>query len=289
MVGGVAFTHTFVLPYRSSVRHFELSLLLVLLQGTTRAQADNYPNGSTVANFATLGTDGTFYSLHDITASGKVVVLDFFFYDCEPCQAYAPFFSELYETYGCNGGGLFCLSVNAGIDTDEQAEQFAQDFGGDFAHPPAIGINGGPITDAFGVFAFPTMCVIDVDNTMLNNALWPTSFADLVAEIPDNGTAIPMSCTLGIPPTRPGPDVRITPSITSGRIDLLIDLSHSVDLRTVVTDQLGRSVLAMAHGRVPAGRSTYGTDLGELGQGSYFVRVFGDGKCVASSRVTVAH
>lgn len=272
------------------LKHLALPLVLVLAQGTTKGQADNYPVGSTVENFITLGTDGTFYTLHDITASGKVVILDFFFYDCEPCQGYAPYFSELYETYGCNGGGLFCLSVNAGIDTDEQAEQFSIDFGGDFSHPPTIGMfNGGLLTDIFGVNAFPTVCVIDVDNTMLNNQLWPTSLEDLIAALPDNGITLPMSCTLGIGPVRSEADIKLTPSITSGRTDLRLELQRSVELRTEVTDQLGRSVLQVVHGQVPAGRSTHALDLGELSQGSYFVRVFADGKCLASSRVVVAH
>jgi len=270
------------------LKHLALPALFVLGQGTTMAQADNFPNGSTVGNFSTLGADGNFYSLHDITASGKVVVLDFFFYDCEPCQAYAPYFSELYETYGCNGGGLFCLSVNAGVDSDEQAEQFAIDFGGDFSHPPAIGVNGGPITDLFGVVAFPTMCVIDVDNTMLDNALWPASLEDLVAAIPNNGTAVPMSCTVGIKPAVSGTEVRIAPSTTSGHTDLLLDLRHAADLRTEVTDQLGRCVLSIVHGRVPTGRSTLELDLGKLVQGSYFVQLFADGKRTASSRVIIA-
>ncbi len=149
-------------------------------------------------------------------------------------------------------------------------------------------VNGGLLTDIFGVNAFPTVCVIDVDNTMLNNQLWPTSLEDLVAAIPDNGTTVPMSCTVGIGPVRSDTDVRITPSITSGRTAVLVDLQRSVELRTEITDQLGRSVLQVAHGRAPAGRSTHALDLGELGQGNYFVRVFADGQSVASSRVIVA-
>ncbi len=288
-MGVVPFGPTFVLPQiQIPLKHLILSLSLVLLHGATAAQAENYPNGSTVANFSTLGTDGTFYSLHDITASGKVVVLDFFFYDCEPCQAYAPYFSELYETYGCNGGGLFCLSINAGIDSDQQAEQFASDFGGEFAHPPAIGVNGGPITDAFGVIAFPTMCVIDVDNTMLNNALWPTSLADLVDAIPENGMAVPMSCTVGITSPRPLADATVAPSITTGRTDLLLELQHAMDLRTEVTDLLGRQVMSIALGQVPAGRSIQVIDLAALVQGGYVLLVFADGKRLATSRVIVA-
>jgi len=75
------------------------------------AQANNYPNGSLVANFTVTDTDGNTHNLYDYTAQGKYVILDFFFDTCPPCQATSHYFSQLYQTYGCNDGDIICIAI----------------------------------------------------------------------------------------------------------------------------------------------------------------------------------
>ena len=263
------------------------TLLVGLSSMNAVAQAENYPVGSTVANFITIGTDGTFHTLYDYTSAGKVVILDFFFYACVPCQEYAPYFSELYQTYGCNSGGLVCLSINAGIDTDEVAEQFSEDFGGDFAHPPTIGVNGGTVTSIFGVNTFPSVCVIGTDNTMLDNDLWPTSFESFVAALPTDANIVPMSCTVAASALPTAALTQVMASITSDLLTVTSDLHGGQDLEVELTDHLGRTVLRSAMGMVPSGNTTQTMDVSMLSAGAYVVRVVANGSTIGARPVVL--
>lgn len=237
----------------------------------TVAQTTTYPIGATVANFTTLDTDGQFHTLYDLTAAGKTVMLDFFFYNCVPCQEYAPSYSELYETYGCNQGGLICFSVNAGIDPDELAEQFAVDFGGPFQHPPTIGqFNGGLLTDAFGVESFPTLCVIAPDNTMWNDNVWPVDLGSLVGNFPDGTSIQPMSCSVN---TAVNELVNIRIDLVDNGRSLLIQRTadHGTQCTIDLLDATGRSVRSWGTLSSPAdGRLSL--QLPELAHGTYLVR-----------------
>lgn len=96
-------------------------LLASLTCATTillNAQANNYPNGSLVADFTVTDTHGNTHNLYTYTAQGKHVILDFFFDTCGPCQATSQYFSQLYQTYGCNGGDIICIAMNNGTDTN---------------------------------------------------------------------------------------------------------------------------------------------------------------------------
>lgn len=254
----------------ATTRHAFL-ILAIMTAVTGTAQTNAYPIGSTVENFITLDTDGNFHTLYDLTAAGKTVVLDFFFYSCEPCQQYAPAYSEFYETYGCNQGGVVCFHVNAGIDSDALAAQFADDFGGPFAHPPTIGqFNGGLLTDIFGVDAFPTLCVIAPDNTMWNDNVWPVDLPTLESNFPE-GTAIkPMPCsvTTTIGDSEPGiPAARL--------VDHSLVLQHggrsNGPIAVDIIDPTGRCT---AHWSLNGGvAGTMCLPLPEMAGGAYVIRM----------------
>ncbi|MFZ1331639.1 MAG: redoxin domain-containing protein, partial [Flavobacteriales bacterium] len=116
-----------------------LALSIAALPCLATAQTNNYPNGSTVADFTVTDIDGQEHNLNAYAAAGKYVLLDFFFYNCGWCQVYAPYYSELYQTYGCNGGDLVCISINNGDDTDVLAGSFHEDFAPGYAHSPTVG------------------------------------------------------------------------------------------------------------------------------------------------------
>lgn len=249
-----------------------LSVAILVLPVSARSQTSNYPIGSTVANFITLDTEGHFHTLYDYTAQGRTVFLDFFFYDCIPCQEYAPAYSELYDTYGCNQGSVICLSVNAGVDTDEMAEQFSVDFGGDFQHPPTIGqFNGGLLTDIFGVEAFPTLCVIAPDNTMWNDNVWPVDLTTLEMNFPEGTSIQPMSCTVGIDLERGGPGTELQVSMRPGYLTVTLGSSEA-DLYAVgITDAAGRSCAQAAVQHPGMGRITTDLPVPDLTSGLYLV------------------
>ena len=44
----------------------------------------------------------------------------------------SPLYNEFYDKYGCNGGEVYCLSMNDGSDNDAEVIAYEQSFGGTF-------------------------------------------------------------------------------------------------------------------------------------------------------------
>lgn len=259
------------------MNRIHLFILAALPPFSAAAQTQTYPIGSTVANFTTLDTDGIFHTLYDYTSAGKTVILDFFFYDCIPCQENAPAYSELHEKYGCNQGGLVCFAVNSGVDNNILAEQFSVDFGGDFAHPPTIGqFNGGLLTDIFGVPAFPTVCVIGPDNIMWNDNVFPLDLFSLETSFPENAQIFPMSCTVGINGKFPSAAIDLSAINTNGLLSLQVNSPRSTRLQLSVLDVLGRAVFRTDLGLLPSGQSTHAIQQ-VLASGIYLISAQADG------------
>lgn len=178
-------------------------LLLIALFFTfssSFAQIQGYAVGDTVADFTITTIEGEEINLYTITAGGQYVYIDFFFVDCGPCQATAPHFNQLHETYGCNEGDIFCMSVNNGNDDDAYVESYETTYGGDYAPCPIASNEGdaGAVDSDFNPAAYPTICLISPNNILLNNDIWPiSSYTDFVDALTDEGfTPDVMECSV---------------------------------------------------------------------------------------------
>lgn len=265
-----------------------LASLAVAAAFLLNAQATNYPNGSLVADFTVTDTDGNVHNLYTYTAQGKYVILDFFFDTCPPCQATSQYFSQLYQTYGCNSGNLICIAMNNGTDTNAEVDAYEAAYGGSWAHPPAIGIEGGctPVDNAFGVNAYPTYCLIGPDNLMKQQDIWPISnMSTFVAAFPAGHNIAPMSCLVGIGETAALPSFTAYPVPTSGMVTLELPAEMRGLLQAEVSDAAGRVVFSAPIN----GNSIAQLDLSALADGRYLLRVTaGDGQ-MAISRIAISH
>lgn len=265
---------------------------LALMGTTLLAQATNYPNGSTVADFTVTDIEGNTFSLYDITAQGKYVVLDFFFSTCGPCQATAPYFNQLHETYGCNAHDLYCLTVNNGMDNNAAVEAYEAAHGGPYSHSPAVSNEGGgeAVNDAFGVGAFPTYCLIGPDNVMKVNDMWPiSSMADFVAFFPAGTGIEPAACVTAIAENPASHRISAQPTPSTGRItfDMAGMAPGTATMR--IFDMLGQPVfnsMVQVDGNGAAHRIM---DLGALADGQYLCSfIMADGKRNIQ-RIVIAH
>lgn len=262
-----------------------LALPLGLSTSLATAQASNYPNGSTVDDFTVTDTHGQVHNLNAYAAAGKYVLLDFFFYNCGPCQAHAPYYSELFQTYGCNGGDLICIEINDGQDTDALTEAFSEEFAPGFAHPPAVGSGGGQeLTATFGVGAFPTFCLISPAKEMINQDIWPVDDMNTFVDAFPTGSGItPQACAVGIDEVAVATFTSVLPTVT----DRLVNVScqgpraQPIDLR--VFDLLGQNVMNRT---VNAG-TTCTLDFGALSPGDYIIKLVANGSISDAKRIAV--
>jgi thiol-disulfide isomerase/thioredoxin len=143
-------------------------LLLAALSLSTQAQV-----GNPAPNFTVTDTYGNTHTLYDYLDSGKVVVLDFFFTTCIPCQFYSPQVNLAYEKYGCNTANVFFISIDY---HDTNAEVLAYDEEYDIEYPSVSGLNGGgdAVVSLYNVFAFPTFYLIDSSKTIVEKIDPPT-------------------------------------------------------------------------------------------------------------------
>jgi thiol-disulfide isomerase/thioredoxin len=262
-----------------------LTLASFLLLGASAfAQATNYPNGSTVADFTVTDVDGNTHNLYSITASGKYVVLDFFFANCGPCQGTAPLFNEFHEKYGCNAGQVHCLSINSGIDNVAAVQNYENLYGGTFSHAPITSQEGGtgPVDVAFGVNAYPTFVLISPNNVMLVNDIWPIgALSDIEDAFNGQTTLTPLACTAtNVEEVAAEIAFSLSPNPAHEVLNIAYNAENASTVQISVFNILGER-LSQQNEVASSGSNQASVNIEQLPQGAYFVQLNIDGQVKA--------
>ena len=256
------------------------------------AQTNNYPIGSTVANFTVTDINGVSHSLYNYTSQGKYVVLDFFFTTCPPCQATAPYFNQLHETYGCNTADLVCLTIDRGDSNNGAVAAYENTYGGTYTHSPAVSNEGGSaaVKNAFGVNAYPTYCLIGPDNKMLQNDMWPiSSMANFVSYFPSGGVIQPAACATGVTEIQTSRIISIHPSPSTGAVTVELDGMGSGNVTMELFDMLGKQVRTISLGGAANGAVRQNVNLADLQNGQYLCRFSTNDGRRDVRRLVIAH
>ena len=104
-------------------------------------------------------------NLFEILDRGQHVLIDFYYYQCTPCQRVVPYVVEAYELLGCNKHDVFFMEVTH-YDSDEICQWWAEKYGVGY---PTISRDGGgvEIRDAYNVPQFPTLVLIAPNREIL--------------------------------------------------------------------------------------------------------------------------
>src|SRR5690606_17626680 len=129
--------------------------------------------GNPAPDFTVTDTHGETHRLYDYLEAGKVVVLDFFYTTCGPCQYYSPQVNLAYEKYGCNTGDVIFIAID---HNDSDAEVLAYDAQYQIQYPSVSGLNGGgnSVVNLYHILAFPTFYVIDSTKSIIEQITPPT-------------------------------------------------------------------------------------------------------------------
>ncbi len=146
---------------------------LFILAITALPFSGNAQIGSPAPNFTVTDTHGNTHSLYNLLDSGKVVVLDFFYTTCIPCQFYTPQVNLAYEKYGCNTATVYFMAIDY-QDTNAEVLAYDQQYG--IEYPSISGLNGGgnAVVGQYHIIGFPTFYVIDSSKTIVQEIDPPT-------------------------------------------------------------------------------------------------------------------
>ena len=250
-----------------------ITLTFFTLPILANAQATNYNVGDVVDDFTVVDTDGVEHNLYSITASGKYVFLDFFFVNCGPCQTWQATYNQLHDKYGCNEGEVYCLSINNGFDNNEEVIQYEETYGGPYNHAPAVSNEGGgeAVDNNFGISAYPTFCLINPDNVIINTDIWPlTGIETFEAAFPADFNPEPMECNVLSIVEQSDMGIALYPNPVNSESALHVRLSQS---------QRGTFTIYSTNGRVLLEGSITGDSVDipiRLSSGTYFLSIEGD-------------
>lgn len=175
-----------------------LFVLLLIIGVSTQIKAQT---PLTVAvDFTVTTVEGEQLNLFDILASGKHVLIDFFFTTCGPCQQAAPHINAAYINFGCNSGDVFFIAMDYG-NTNAQCIAFDEQFGVEY--PTVSGIEGGgnAVCSAYGIPAYPTVILIAPNHQIINRDIWPIPNPQAVIQPILNAGCTPKDCPTGAEPT----------------------------------------------------------------------------------------
>ena len=112
----------------------------------------NYKVGATMGDFTLSDTDGNVYTLSQLLQEKDLIILNFWFVNCIPCQAEFPYFEDVHLKYE----NVQLLTLNH-IDRESDILALREQMGVTF---PMISESIG-FKQGFGIDAYPTTVFID--------------------------------------------------------------------------------------------------------------------------------
>ena len=227
-------------------------------------------------DFTFTDTNGEEHILSETLAEGKVVLLDFFFVSCPPCQDLAPHVDQLVADFEGTTLEVWAIS-DRDSDAAIEASVFASTHSNHFVGGPAGG--GDDIVNMFiddpnFVFSgFPTYAVICNDQTITWD-VWPVT-----AGLPELRSQLTEDCGVMDLQTSSTADIttlgtaQLAPNPTTGSTLLNFSLTERTNLSVDVINLLGQTVQTQPEANFAAGAHQLQFDLDGFAAGTYTVRL----------------
>lgn len=248
-----------------------LSLLFLTSLGLQAQQA---------LDFTFTDTHGDTHNLQHALDQGYIVVMDFFFVNCGPCQQSSPELVSITEDYTGQGKNVILWSMSD-RDADAAIIGFEEQFG---FTSPAGGVNGGAddvvnlYASNFNFTGFPTVSVVCPDGSITWD-IWPyTTGASEWRGVIDACGVIdaapyePMSTT-NVEAITAINSMVVSPNPAADKSVLNLNLSNTSTLEIALFNAQGAKVQQVFAGQLLTGQHTIEVDMANLPAGAYWVRL----------------
>lgn len=113
-----------------------------------------FKTGAKIQSFSEKDMGGEKFNLKDLAATGKIVVLNFWFINCPPCRMEIPQLNEMVASYHNNKDVVF---IAIALDDRYALDQFLKTLPFDYH----IIDNGRYIASQYGIISYPTHVVLN--------------------------------------------------------------------------------------------------------------------------------
>ncbi|HMQ50409.1 MAG TPA: redoxin domain-containing protein [Saprospiraceae bacterium] len=246
---------------------------------------------TTAPDFSFTDINGETHHLQHALDQGFIVVIDFFFVDCGPCQISAPEMQAIHEDYEGKNVVIWSISDR---DSDAYIENYKSNAGLTYI---SAGIQGGGASvidmyaNQFNFLGFPTVSVICPDGS-INWDIWPYSagapqWRNAINNCGVHNSAPYQSVTAsGVADFEVLEKMRFMPNPSTGYGTLDIHLQEASSFRLDVLSIEGKVLKTLFEGQMGAGTQRLDIDLSDLPNGIYFLRAQ-DGAKVKMERLVL--
>lgn len=242
-------------------------------------------------DFSFTDIRGETHNLQHALDQGFIVVMDFFFVDCGPCQISAPEIQAIHEDY--QGKNVLIWSISD-RDSDTYIESYKTNAGLTYI---SGGVQGGGAAvidmyaDQFNFLGFPTVSVVCPDGS-ISWDIWPYSagapqWRDAINNCGVNSCAPYQSVTAsGVADFEALDKMRFMPNPSAGYGSLEIHLQETSAFRLDLLSVNGKVLKPLFEGQLNAGLQRLELDLSDVPNGIYFLRAQ-DGGQVKTERLVL--
>jgi peroxiredoxin len=244
-------------------------------------------NAQTPPDFTVTDSDGNTLSLYSTLASGKTIMLDFFFTTCPPCIANADNIEHIYQEFGAGSGNFDIWGIN---DRNSNAEINAYKSQYGVTNPCVSGTEGGgnavvnSYASSYNFTGFPTYAVICADQSVTWD-IWPIS-----TNAPEIKQSLENDCGLqaaGIEDVIKVEFNAIYPNPASDYATVSYRLIERANVSLEVYNMLGSLIKTVNPGQIFSGQKQTLLNVKDLENGHYFVKLVVNDETADVMKLTV--
>lgn len=246
---------------------FTLITLIAFTLSTSFAQ--------TAPDFTFTDTNGDSHTLSEALAEGKVILLDFFFVDCPPCNTWAPELEQIVEDYQGT-----TLEVWAMSDRDSDAYLSSSIFASSHENHKVGGSEGGGaevvnlFSNNFNFTGFPTYAIVCNDNSITWD-VWPISAGanEIRAYLTEDCGVTDLAPPSAISTIEGLNNTQVYPNPATDRVSLAFDLDQSTNIEVELYNTLGQVVKSIPATEYSTGNQVITFDVNTLSKGIYVLKM----------------